>query len=425
MNAFTLRARWVLPIDAPPIAGGYVSIADGRIAAVGSASEVNRPVEDLGNVVLMPGLVNAHTHLEFSELTHPLGAAGINLPEWIRLVIADRKRCDRDAGAAIAAGLNESLAGGATTIGEIATSAARLYAAGEPRATTVLFQEGIGFSAGRVDSVFADLQRRLDEAPSPAGLSPHAPYTVHPRLLARIVDLARSRGAPVAMHLAESREELEFLATGGGQFRALLEERSMWDPNAIAASTRPLDYLSVLAGAPRSLVIHGNYLAPDEIEFIARRRERMSVVFCPRTHAYFGHEPYPLAALRAAEVCVALGTDSRASNPDLSMLNELRSVAGSRPDIAPDDAVRMATINAAKSLGLADKVGSIAVGKRADLVAIADGSSSSDAYQALLGSATQPQRVWLGGEEISFARARHPERSEGSCAILDSSLRSE
>jgi cytosine/adenosine deaminase-related metal-dependent hydrolase len=394
-----IRARWVLPIDKPPMAGGYISIANGRIAAICAADPGMGPVEDLGDVVLLPGLINAHTHLEFSTQVQPLGAPGVSLPEWVRLVIGDRKRGDRDAAAAIALGLQESLASGVTTIGEIATSPAGFYASVAAAPTAVLFQEAIGFSAGRVDSVFGEVERRLDEAPRPAGISPHAPYTVHPQLLERLVQLAVSRTAPMAMHLAESREELELLATGSGPFRELLEERSMWDAGAIAAGTRPLDYLRRLAQAPRSLVIHGNYLAADEIEFIAQHRERMSVVYCPRTHAFFGHDRYPLEAMRAAGVRVTLGTDSRASNPDLSVLQEVRHLdrfAG----VSPADAVRMATLDAAEALGLASDVGSLIVGKRADLIAIPIDSAQADPYVAALASAGVPNRVWLGGRRL-------------------------
>src|SRR5689334_8766093 len=108
MNQFTLRARWVLPMDSPPIKGGYVGVADGKIVSVGATNPNAGVVTDLGDAVLMPGLVNAHTHLEFSGAERPLGAAGMSLPEWIRLVIADRKRGNRDAAAGAAAGLRES-----------------------------------------------------------------------------------------------------------------------------------------------------------------------------------------------------------------------------------------------------------------------------------------------------------------------------
>jgi cytosine/adenosine deaminase-related metal-dependent hydrolase len=399
MSEFTLRARWVLPIDRPPIEGGYVSVVEGRITAVGGGMPDDAVVEDIGDVVLMPGLVNAHTHLEFSDLVAPLGQSGTSLPAWIRLVIGERKRGRRDPAAGIAAGIAESLAGGVTTIGEISTAPADAYAVAAPRPTVVAFQESIGFSGQRVDSAFADVEQRFQRSPRPAGFSPHAPYTVHPRLLERIVSAAAAQGAPVAMHLAESREELQLLADGSGDFAALLDERSMWDPATIPHGTRPLDYLQALAVAPRALVIHGNYLAADEIALLGAQRARMSVVYCPRTHAFFQHEPYPLAAFRAAGVHIALGTDSRASNPDLNLLAEVRAAAARHPDVAAVELIQMATIDAAEALGLGHQVGSLAVGKRADLITLP--CSAADPFEAVIDSNAQVQRVWLAGRALA------------------------
>ena len=383
MTSTTLRARWVLPIDGPPIEGGYVAVTDGVIAEVVATDPNRGPITDLGDVVLLPGLVNAHTHLEFSGLTKPLGARGMSLPAWIRTVIADRGRGDRDAAAAIAAGMRESEAAGVTAIGEIATSLASSYQLDDsPR--TLLFQEAIGFSAGRVDSVASEMERRVDAAGPMAGISPHAPYTVNPQLLARLVDLAVDRKLPIAMHLAESREELQLLRDGSGPFQELLAERSMWDDSAIPRGSRPLDYLRELARAPRSLAIHGNYFDAEEIAFAAAHRDRMSIVYCPRTHAYFEHEPYRLAAMLAAGVRVALGTDSRASNPDLNLLREVQEVASRFPQIDPATLLRMATLDAAEALGLSELVGSLTPGKQAELKMVRCDGDLRDPYAALL-----------------------------------------
>ena len=383
MTFTTLRARWVLPIDGPPIEGGYVAVVDGVIAEIGANAPNLGPVADLGDVVLLPGLVNAHTHLEFSGLTKPLGAPGMSLPAWIRSVIADRGRGDRDAAAAIAAGLTESASAGVTTIGEIATSPASSYQVdGSPR--TLLFQEAIGFSAGRVDSVASEMERRVNAAGQSAGISPHAPYTVNPQLLVRLVDLAIDRQLPIAMHLAESREELELLHDGSGPFQELLAERSMWDDAAIPRGSRPLDYLRQLARSPRSLAIHGNYFDAEEIAFAAAHRDRMSVVYCPRTHAYFEHEPYPLAAMIEAGVRVALGTDSRASNPDLNLLSEVQDVALRFPQIDPAILLRMATFDAAEALGFGELVGSLNPGKRAEIKMVRCDGNLRDPYATLL-----------------------------------------
>src|SRR5262249_35163723 len=161
---------------------------------------------------IFPGFVNAHTHLEFSDLRQQLGEPGMPLPDWIAHVLAQRRSLTRDPAAAIAAGCRESLLAGVTTVGEIATADATAYAAAPPVGPTV-FLETIGFPRARADSAYQATTNRLREFELSAnmrlGLSPHAPYTVSPALVRRLVDAARDRNVPVAMHLAESADELE------------------------------------------------------------------------------------------------------------------------------------------------------------------------------------------------------------------------
>jgi cytosine/adenosine deaminase-related metal-dependent hydrolase len=400
--AVSLRARAVFPVDRPPIEHGFVTIDGRRIVAVGTDAASN-DVTDLGAVALLPGLVNAHTHLEFSYLSRPLGAAGMPLADWIRLVIAERGRGDYQREDAIAAGLRESLRHGVTTIGEIAAGG-MTTAYGDMEVTA--FVEVIGFSRARANSALAAAVERIDEFQragnrSRLGLSPHAPYTVSPELLRSLIALAHERHLPVAMHVAESVDELELLHSGTGRFQELLDERSMWNEGAIPRGSRPLDYLRMLAEAPRALVIHGNYLGEDEWTFLARHCDRMSLIYCPRTHEYFAHPPYPLAQHLSAGVNVAIGTDSRASNPDLDLLAELRHVAGRHDDVAPDDILHMGTLAGAQALGRADEIGSITPGKLANLVAIPIpgdlGAAPSEVLAAMLADDAKPCEVWHRG----------------------------
>jgi len=401
MTRFSLTARWVLPIDEAPLEGGVVTVENGTIVDVAAHSTDARQAQDLGEVVLLPGLVNAHTHLEFSQHSVPLGTPDMTLPDWIRLVIADRKRAGRDSNESVTTGLRESLSGGVVALGNIATSALSDKSRTVPR--LLQFQEVIGFSAARLESSLAELQQRLntchDSKPTPSspaqGISPHAPYTVHPHLLGRLVDEAISRELPVAMHLAESPEELELLSHGTGSFRDLLEERSMWDATAISLGTTPLDYLRILARAPRAIVVHGNYLSSAEIEFLARKSIRMSVVYCPRTHEYFQHARYPLREMLSAGVRVAFGTDSRASNPDLSLFGEMRCAARLHR-LSPTEVVRMATLTGAEVLGWDTMIGSIRPGKRADLIAVP--CEAPDPAEAVLECEGPPTHVWVGGQ---------------------------
>jgi cytosine/adenosine deaminase-related metal-dependent hydrolase len=189
------------------------------------------------------------------------------------------------------------------------------------------------------------------------------------------------------MHVAESREELELLRAHSGPLVEVLKSLGAWHPDVLPLGLRPLDYLRLLATGHRSLLTHGNYLARDEIEFLAAHRDRMSLVYCPRTHAYFGHEPYPLAEALAAGVRVAIGTDSRASNPDLRLLEELRHIARHHPSVSPDSILRMGTLAGAEALGLADHLGSITPGKRAALAIIPLSAGGADAHEFLRDSA--------------------------------------
>ncbi len=315
------RARWVIPMARPPLANGCAAVRGARIECVGKSVPDGAEVVDLGEVALLPGLVNPHAHLEFSDLSRPLGRAGMNFAAWIALVTSSRGNAEQPRPApaeSIALGLAESRAAGVTTIGDIATAGWQL-ADRDARATHVsAFAEVITLSALRFAEALDRVRRHLADATLHGlwrgAICPHAPYTVHPELFAKLVELGAERGAPVAFHLAESSDELEMMRDSSGLLVDYLTSRGFWIPGAIPRGTRPLDYLRVLARAPRSLVIHGNLLDEEEIAFVAANRDRMSVVYCPRTHAYFDHPPHPLPKLLAAGARVALGTDGRVSN---------------------------------------------------------------------------------------------------------------
>ncbi len=410
---FSLQARIVFPVERPPIEHGVVTIDGERIVAIGQHGERRGEIHDLGDVALLPGLVNTHTHLEFSQRLRPLGVSGMQLPSWIRLIIAERQHTAADSHA-VNTGLRESLRHGVTTMGEISTAIEAQKYLSDPPTELNLFLEVIGFSRARAESALAAVTERLEVMQSLAsggrvhlGISPHAPYTVSPDLVRRLVALSIERNLPVAMHLAESEAELQLLSHGTGPFQQLLDDRSMWDPQTIPHCSRPLDYLKLLAAAPRALVIHGNYLDEAERLFLAQHADRMSLVYCPRTHVYFDHPPYPLAQLLATGVNVTLGTDSRASNPDLSLLNEMRHIAHSHPEIEPHEILRLGTMAGALALGRAEECGSLLPGKFANLVAVPLPETYQRAPREMLGAilATDvtPTTVFLRGQEIPIA----------------------
>lgn len=386
---FAVKARLVFLVSGPPLRDAAVTIDGERIVAVGAPAR-DGVVEDLGNVALVPGLVNAHAHLEYSELDAPLGERGIAFPDWIRRVIDYKRATGGPRAAAIERGLAECLRHGTTSLGEIASPGwPRGAFAAAPQSATV-FLELIGLSPERIAERLALARDHLalPGARWRAGLSPHAPYSVRFDALPEIVGVARAANAPLAMHLAESLEEYQLLRSGGGPFRELLEELNVWDETALPRRSRPLDYLAALAEGPRTLVVHGNYLDAREISFLAERARRMAVVYCPRTHDWFGHPRHPLPRLLAAGAAVALGTDGRASNPDLSLLAEMRFVAAHFPELPAADVLRLGTLAGAQALGRDREIGTLQAGKRADLVAVAlDDRDASDPHELLFDSA--------------------------------------
>jgi cytosine/adenosine deaminase-related metal-dependent hydrolase len=390
-NPQTLRARWVIPVEGPPIADGVVVTHQGKIVAVRPTAGGDQG--ECEDVAILPAFVNAHTHLEFSSLAQPIGDRGLPFTEWIRQVIAWRRERDsveangaKLSRAAIAAGIVESIRGGAGCVGEIATSETSLDELLQSELAGVAFWELIGLSPSRVVPLadqagyFVRSSFTGDPLVRP-GISPHAPYTVHPELLLEVVHLSAEKRVPVAMHVAETREELQLLRDRSGPFVDLLTELNAWSPEAIRTNSRPLDYLQLLAQAHRALVIHGNYLDPEEQDFAANHRDQLTIVYCPRTHSFFDHAAYPLRHLLDCGARVALGTDSRASNPDLNMLAELRFAANKHADIAPDALIRMATIDAAYALGLEDQLGSLKLGKQSRVQKVRlTGDSRRDPY---------------------------------------------
>jgi cytosine/adenosine deaminase-related metal-dependent hydrolase len=416
LRTLSLRARWVFPVSAPPLENGTVEIAAGRIAAVHDGP--GPCTRDLGNAAIIPGLVNAHTHLELSDLAAPL-QPHLPFTSWLKAVMAHRReRTSANAAdvqgssgtpdlAAAVRGKIESAGWGTTTIGDIggSTPADDETVVEGPR--VVAFLELLGLAPERAAAQLERARTHLTTTTAAIrGLSPHAPYSVHPDLFRKLVELAVTNRAPLAMHVAETRAELELLSNGTGEFVAFLEELGVWRPDAIARGSRPLDYLRELARVDRGLAIHGNYLADDEIDFLAAH-PNISVVYCPRTHAFFQHEEHPWRRLLARGVNVALGTDSRASNPDLGLWNEILFLRALDPDCDPALLLRLGTWNGAFAMGLEAETGSLEVGKSADLaVVILAAGSAPDPYALLFRSENQIVTAFCAGSQIDTAPGR-------------------
>lgn len=407
-RSLVVRCAAVLTVSGPPVRNGWIEVARGRIIAVG-CGRPRVPCIDLGDAVALPGLVNAHTHLEFSDLRRPLDTTG-GLPEWIRRIVALRRArptgADGAAGVAraVAAGLAESIAEGVTSVGEIATTLAPAVvdalAAGRPRVR--VFRESLGLAAptaAAIAAVHRDLDR-LAERGLAVGLSPHAPYSVSGSLGARLAELSAARRLPIAMHVAESRAEAELIAAGAGPFRDLLDQLGAW-PAAAPRLLSAADWISLLARGPRGLVIHGTWLDGDRAAWsrLARHRARLALVICPRTTLALGGRLPPLHDLRAAGVRMAIGTDSRASNPDLSVRAECSTLVDAGL-VSPEESLAMATVHGARAIGF-DRVGSLTAGRRADVVFVRPAGRAADPVAAALDPSSPVVAVLRGGRLVA------------------------
>ncbi len=406
----TIRCRWLISQTGPPLEAGWVRIERGLITGVGRRNPPGPSDEqiDLQDTIVLPGLVNAHTHLEFSDFEAPLDATG-GLPGWIGRLVHHRRNL-ASAGfpaetlaRAIDRGLHESAAAGVAHIGEIASCAPPTPRG--PRAPMVrAYREGLGLRptglAAMTNAVSSDLDR-LARAGRPAGISPHAPYSVAAPLGRWLVDSACRRGLPVAMHLHESLEEEEFLASGRGPFRELLERLGAWDSVHPPPLIAPADWIGLLARAHRGIVVHATHIGRDALAVarLARHRDRLAVVVCPRTTRLLSGTLPPVQLLAAAGIRVAIGTDSRASNPDLSVLAECRTLVDAGL-VSPGESLRMATAHGAWAIAAEHRSGRIAVGRSADLVFLQPATPARDPHAAAVEPGTRVTATLRRGRPI-------------------------
>ena len=388
----------MLPIEAPPIEGGWVAIEGGVIRAVGSGRPPSGDITDLGDVAMLPGLVNPHTHLELSWM-RGLNPPSSSMNAWIRRLMTLRKEQSPpiDEQVRIAAmALDEARASGTIAFGDISNTlvtAEALAATGTP---SVIFHELLGFAPHDHDARAREgADRAIASARPPlrAGLAPHAPYSTSPDLFQAIDREVTSRSLPSSVHLAESPEEMEFLRTGNGPIADTLRELGVWRDDWTPPGTGPVAYLDRLGVLkPGLLIVHATQLKRDALATLAARR--CVIVSCPRANQWIGNGNPPLDDFYASGCTVAFGTDSLASADTLDLLEEL-ALARRISTVPPSALLRSATWAGAKALGLEDSYGRIAPGLRTPLLAVGVPSDVTDVEEYLV-SGMPSERTWVG-----------------------------
>lgn len=396
------RATWVLPITRPPTSDGGVGVDGDRIVGILSPPFPAAHVVDLGHAAILPGLVNAHTHLELSWLRDRVPPRA-RFTDWVRDIV--RQRLGEDPSVvrqAMAGALAEVRSTGTLLVGDISNTLASVKPLLESKIGGVVFREIIGFHRSRAEEVLsraaADLAGMAWTGSLRGALAAHAPYSVSAPVFSSIARRLASEAAGVtSVHLVESPEEVEFMQTGGGPWRTLLEELHAWDPSWEVPRCSPVEYMDRLGYLrPTTLAVHGVHATAHDLTILKQRDA--TLVTCPRSNQWTGAGTPPIGAFFEAGVRVAIGTDSLASAPDLSVFSELAEARRLAPEVPARDLLRAATINGAGALGYGAECGSIEPGKRAGLIAVEVPPSVEDVEEYLVGGVTSSQVRWVTSE---------------------------
>ncbi len=373
------HARWVLPITQPPIENGTVVERDGRITYVGPRADAPAGDDyDLGDALLLPGLINTHTHLELTAMRGFL--EDLDFADWIDRLRQSRNEILQSPILLDSArlGILEGLEAGITTYADTCSSGVALQAMRELNVRGVMYQETFGPDPAACDAAIQALESLLDTfTPQQTnlvklGVSPHAPYTVSNSLYKATAKLARDRRLPLAMHIAESAAEEDIVVRGEGLFADRWRKRGIEVKKRARSPIALLENQDVLQSG--SLLIHCVRVDDEDIKTIARRG--CSVAHCPASNAKFGHGVAPLLPMISAGIPVGIGSDSVASNNRMDILDEARlavlthrAITRRHDAFGAHQALALATIGGAQALGIDDKVGSLEVGKEADFAA--------------------------------------------------------
>lgn len=371
------RAAWVVPITSPPVRDGAVGVdEEGRIAFVGPADRAPLgDARDLGETILLPGLVNAHTHLELTGMRGFLE----DMPffDWISTLTRARRAVlnEEDLRDAARLGVLEGLSKGITTFADTCSSGVALGVMRALGARGVMYLEVFGPDPAQRDDSLRDLHARLvplrevETDLVRLGVSPHAPYSVSAELFAAVADLARATGLPVAIHAAESEAESHFIRSASGPWADSHDRRGIAVKAQGLSPIAFLDRTGILGASP--LLIHCVQVDEGDIRLIAGRG--CAVAHCPVSNAKLRHGVAPLPLFIDAGVRVGLGSDSMASNNRMDLLEEARTAILAQHlrngQLDAQRAVELATLGGASAIGLGDRIGSLEVGKDADLAA--------------------------------------------------------
>lgn len=404
-----LRARDVLPMSLPPIEDGAVAVEGENVVAVGKADDVLRQfsgeTRDLGEVVLAPGLINAHCHLDYSGLKGQVHYHGSFLDWILHLVSLKRNITEDEYFAAVSDGMEQLARTGTTTVVNVEAVLPLIDRFTAPKLRVFWCLELINFNRREpaeqlIDEALRFIDARKDTG-AHFGLSPHAPYTAGANLYQLAARAARIRKLPLTTHLAESVEEDDMFRRGTGRMydHFLRAGRDMSDCKHVGVIQYMAD-LNVLSSG--CLVVHANCLTPPDVKIL--QRTGVSVVHCPKSHRFFQREMPLLTSMWEQGINVCLGTDSLASNDSLNMFAEMQTLVREFPDLPAEKVLAMATTCPAYALNLPEKLGLIATNAYADMIAVRRENSMDSPCEAVVYAEKPPVFSMVGGKVIVDAQ---------------------
>jgi cytosine/adenosine deaminase-related metal-dependent hydrolase len=417
-----LRARAVLPVSRAPISNGAILIAGNRIAEVGRWRDLAKADRDetidLGDALLLPGLINAHCHLDYTDMAGQFTPPKI-FSDWLKLITTAKGHWSKsDYATSWMNGAQMLLRTGTTTVGDVEAMPELLPEVWNLGSLRVLsFLEMIGITGRRKpDAIVREALDKIDSLDVDrccAGLSPHAPYSTLPELLKLSADAARQRKLRMCVHVAESSQEFEMFVHGRGEMYNWLR-RSTRDMSDCGLGS-PVKHLASCAALSENLLaIHVNCIAKGDAVLLTKHK--VHVVHCPRSHEYFRHDRFALSRLLRAGINVCLGTDSLASvvktrreTVELNMFDEMRTLASRETSLPPKRILQMATVNGARALGMRGQVGELSPGSLADVIAIPFSGKLSGVHEAVIAHKGDVSNSMIDGQWVRGEQVRHVE----------------
>ena len=403
---YILKSKYLLKDPDNVIDNGAVVIDDGgKIQFAGQYKYIDdfdsyRTI-DLGNTAIVPGFVNAHTHLELTHLHKCINSNG-NFTNWIRQLV-DKKNdwAESEYALSVRDGIKSSIKSGTTTVVDITRNGIALSELLTSKIRKSLFFEIINFNPDTAEDTINDFKEQLTDIKTDdllsIGIFPHATYTVSERLYKECKDISEEFDIEIATHIAETKDEVEFLTRGTGHFVSLLNDFNMlknWKHPGLS----PINYLKNIGFLENGcILIHCNYMTEAEIDLIETTKS--NVVFCPRSHEYFLHDNHPFFILKDRDINIALGTDSLASNDTLSILDEMKFIRKHYHDLKPEDIFYMGTIAGAVALKMDDRIGRLYPGYYADIAVIEfESRDMSNIYDGIFSQNSECILTTVSGE---------------------------